>query len=200
MWAAIIDFTKAFDSITHKSMWDALKFCNIEHDHIRFLKKLFRDQKATVLTDEESDTFEMKKGTKQGDHSQACSSTGFCRKHWKIHSALAKKKNGNQFERPRPPLLHELEVCRRRASVRNLKRTAPKMLCEFKRRTEKVGLRIHPGKTNILSNQSDDIKVEISTQEESTNYLGQMITFQQQETTEIRNRIRAAWATFHKYR
>ena len=27
-----------------------------------------------------------------------------------------------------------------------------------------------------------------------------MINFQQQETTEIRNRIRAAWATFHKYR
>ena len=27
-----------------------------------------------------------------------------------------------------------------------------------------------------------------------------MITFQQQETTEIRNRFRAAWATFHKYR
>ena len=31
-------------------------------------------------------------------------------------------------------------------------------------------------------------------------YLGQMITFLQQEMTEIRNRIRAAWATFHKYR
>ena len=27
-----------------------------------------------------------------------------------------------------------------------------------------------------------------------------MITFQQQETTEIRNRSRAAWVTFHKYR
>ena len=73
-----------------------------------------------------------------------------------------------------------------------------KMLCEFKQSTEKVGLRIHPGKTKILSNQSsnirkeieiDDIKVEILTREESTKYLGQMITFQQQETTEIRNRI-----------
>ena len=83
------------------------------------------------------------------------------------------------------------------------------MLCDFKRSTEKVGLRIQPGKTKILSNQSsnirkeigiDDIKVEISTREESTEYLGQMTTFQQQETTEIRNRIRAAWATFHKYR
>ena len=83
------------------------------------------------------------------------------------------------------------------------------MLCEFKRSTEKVGLSIQPGKTKILSNQSlnirkeieiDDIKVEILTREEITKYLGQMITFQQQETTEIRNRTRAAWATFHKYR
>ena len=30
-----------------------------------------------------------------------------------------------------------------------------KMLCEFKRSTEKVGLRIHPEKTKILSNQSN---------------------------------------------
>ena len=29
-----------------------------------------------------------------------------------------------------------------------------KMLCEFKKDTEKVGLRIHPEKTKILSNQS----------------------------------------------
>ena len=81
-----------------------------------------------------------------------------------------------------------------------------KVLCEFKRSTEKVGLRIHPGKTKIPSNRSsnirneieiDDIKVEILTRgEESTKYLSQLITFQQQETTEIRNRIRrAAWAT-----
>ena len=59
------------------------------------------------------------------------------------------------------------------------------------------------GKKKSLSNQSsnirkeieiDDIKVEILTreEEESTKYLGQMITFQQQETTEIRSRIRAA--------
>ena len=85
------------------------------------------------------------------------------------------------------------------------KEQLPKMLCVFKRSTEKVRLRIHPGKTKILSNQSfnnrkefesDDIKVETLTREDSTKYFDQMITFQQQETTEIRNRIRAAWATF----
>ena len=67
MWAATIDFTKAFDSIIHKSIGDALKSCNIGHDYIRLLKKLDRDQKATVLTDEESDMLEIKKGTKQGE-------------------------------------------------------------------------------------------------------------------------------------
>ena len=80
------------------------------------------------------------------------------------------------------------------------------MLCDFKKSTEKVGLRIHPEKTKILSNQSclssdtkkemqvDDIKIEILTRGESTIYLDQMITFRQQETTESKNRIRAAWA------
>ena len=35
---------------------------------------------------------------------------------------------------------------------------------------------------------------------ESVKYLGPRISFYQQETTEIKSLIRAAWATFHKYR
>ena len=86
-----------------------------------------------------------------------------------------------------------------------------KMLCEFKKVTEKVGLRILPDKTKILSNQStitsdtkkhlevDDMNIEILTRNESVKYLGQKISFYQQETIEIKRRMRAAWATFHKY-
>ena len=48
--------------------------------------------------------------------------------------------------------------------------------------------------------QIDDIKVEVLSKEESTMYLGQLITFQQQETKEIKNGIRAAWASFQEYR
>ena len=67
-----------------------------------------------------------------------------------------------------------------------------KMLCDFKHRTEKVGLEIHPAKTKILSSQSwnsrkeieiDNIKVEILTKEESTTYLGQMVTFRPSTNT-----------------
>ena len=86
------------------------------------------------------------------------------------------------------------------------------MMYEFKDSTEKLGLRIHPGKTKVLSNQSSispdsekemqigDVKIEILTRSESVRYSGQLITFQHQEKTEIKNRIRTAWAMFHKYR
>ena len=67
MWKATIDFTKAFDSITHKSIWKVLKSSGIKHDYISLMKKIHRDQKASLLTDEESNMFEIKRGTKQGD-------------------------------------------------------------------------------------------------------------------------------------
>ena len=67
MWVATIDFMKAFDSITHKSIWDALESFGIEHGYINLLKKLYKNQKSEVMTDEESDMFPDQKGTKQGD-------------------------------------------------------------------------------------------------------------------------------------
>ena len=64
MRTATVDFMKAFDSITHKSIWKALTACD---DYISLLKKIYRDQKASVQTDEESNIFDIRKGTKQGD-------------------------------------------------------------------------------------------------------------------------------------
>ena len=84
------------------------------------------------------------------------------------------------------------------------------MMCEFKEATEKVGLTIHTNKTKILSNESSmnpdtrrymkigDMDIEILAKSESVKYLGQRISFYQQETLEIKSRIRAAWTTFRK--
>ena len=37
------------------------------HSMLAFLKRLYKRQQRSVLTDEESDVFETEKGTKQGD-------------------------------------------------------------------------------------------------------------------------------------
>ena len=83
------------------------------------------------------------------------------------------------------------------------------MLCEFKASTETVGLGIRPDKTKVLSNQDkvktkeitvDNIKIEVLAKGDSARYLGQKITFEEQETEEIKNRLKAAMSAFHKYR
>ena len=84
------------------------------------------------------------------------------------------------------------------------------MMCDFKKKnTENVGLKNHLEKTTIVSKQRlnrrnevtiDNNKVEVLPVKERAKYLCQSITLEQQETTEIKNRIRAAWASLTKYR
>ena len=203
MWTATIDFMKVFDSLTHIPIWNALKSCSIEHDYISLLRKLYRDQKTSVPTDDKSNMFEIKNGTKQGDPQSSLLFNTVQQNSLKddIQRWQKKKGMGIYLSNQDRDCLTNMRFADDVLLFASSKDQFQKMLCEFKRGTEKVGLRIHPGKTKILSNQEiDDIKVEMLTREESTKYLGQLITFQQQETTEIRKRIRAAWATFHKHR
>ena len=67
MWVATLDLMKAFESISHNSLWNALKQCGIEPQYVCLLKRLHAKQKATVLTDKENDVFEINRKTKQGD-------------------------------------------------------------------------------------------------------------------------------------
>ena len=82
-----------------------------------------------------------------------------------------------------------------------------KMLCELKQSTEKVGLKITQERQRSSATKCqaknrevpiDNITVGILSKKESTKHLGQSITLQQQETKEIKKRIRAAWASFYK--
>ena len=56
---ATVDFMKVFDSISHQSLWTSL-VCFLGRDYTR-------NRKGSVLTDKESDMFEIKRGTKQCD-------------------------------------------------------------------------------------------------------------------------------------
>ena len=77
MWTATVDFTKAFDSVSHKAIWEALKSCNVDHEYISLLRKIYRDQKASVQTDEESNIFDIQKGCKEIRCPACCSTQCF---------------------------------------------------------------------------------------------------------------------------
>ena len=216
LWTATVDFTKAFDSITHKSIWNALKSCNVDHEYVSLLKKIYRDQKATVQTDVESNMFEIKKGTKHGDPLSSLLFDTVLQNLLKdLTQRWPKKKGmGIYLSDHDHGCLTNLRFADDVLLFATSKEQLQKLCCATSRKVlKKVGLRIiHPEETKILSNQCslcsdtkkemqiDDIYIEILTRSESVKYLGQMITFQQQKTTEIKNRIRAALPMFHKYK
>ena len=184
MWIATIDFIEAFDSISHISIWNAVEQCGIESYNISLLKRLYVEQKATVPTDKESDMFEIKRRTKQGDPLsslpfQHCTAGGLERRP----STLAKGKKAWALD-----CLTNLRLADDVLLFATSMEQLHKMMRDFKQSTEKVGLKIHPEEMKILSNGSssrrremviDNIKVDMLTKEESTKVLGRMVTFQQ---------------------
>ena len=212
MWTATVDFTKAFDSISHKSIWEALLSCNVDHEYVSLLRKIYKDQKASVQTDEGSEIFDIQKGgSKQGDPMSSLLFNTVLQSALKnVIQRWQNKGMGIYLSDQERDCLTNLRFADDVMLFATSKEQLRKMMYEFKEATEKVGLRIHPDKTKILSNQSTinsntkrhikvfEMSIEILAKNESVKYLGQRISFHQQETLEIKSRIRAAWTTFHK--
>ena len=102
MWTATVDFTKAFDSISHNSIWETLLSCNVDHEYVSLLRKIYRDQKASVQTDEESEIFDIQKGSKQGDpmSSMLFNTVPSVLIKGRNTTMAKEKRNGNLLERP----------------------------------------------------------------------------------------------------
>ena len=165
------------------------------------MQRLHADQKATVLTDKESDMFAIKRGTKQGNPLstllfntvlQAALEDDMARWREKGVGISLGVLQSDCFSNQR----FAGDVLLFSTSLEELRN----MMCDQKS-TENEGPNIHPEKTKILSNQRsnrrkevtiDNFKVEVLPVKERAKYLGRTITFEQQETTEINSRIRAA--------
>ena len=209
LYISTIDFTKAFGRIKHSALWNSLKFYGVKPAYVRLLQRLDSQQEGTVLTDKESDAFPTKRGTNQGDPLSSLLSNTVLQ--YSLEDDLKRwqeKRKGIRLSDKTEDCLTNLrfadDVLLLSTSLEKLR----EMLCEFKVSTEAVGLGIHPDKTKILNNHDrktkeitvDNIKIEVLAKGDSARYLGQKITFEEQETEEIKNRLKAAWAAFHKYR
>ena len=64
---AFVDYTKAFDTVEHTSVLQALERQGLEHKYIRILKNLYNEAHAKVTTKREGHTFKLKRGVRQGD-------------------------------------------------------------------------------------------------------------------------------------
>ena len=64
---AFVDYEKAFDSIQHKAVFDALRQHGVEEKYINILKETYRGGTAQIRTEKLSRKISIMKGVRQGD-------------------------------------------------------------------------------------------------------------------------------------
>ena len=141
----------------------------VVNQNVDILKKIYRDQKAIVQTDEESNIFEIRKGTKQGDPLSSLLFDTYLQNSLKdeIQRWPKGKGMGIYLSDHDHDCLTNLRFAGDVLLFATSKGQIRKMLCGFKISTEKVGLRILSYKTKILSNQSinSDTKKELEVED-----------------------------------
>ena len=67
VYLAFIDYSKAFDSVSHRKLWEIMQRLNIRNTTISIISSLYADQGAVVRVEEElTDWFMIDKGVRQG--------------------------------------------------------------------------------------------------------------------------------------
>ena len=214
VWLGLIDFEKAFDTIEHEPLWKALAEQGVEKQYINILKQIYRHQTATVKAGVESREFSITRGVRQGDPISSLLFTAVMesifrslKQRWRhLNSRRSGTYYGVVIDDPADPLTNLLfadDV----VLVATCQKDISKMIVDLDKNAAKFGLKIHMGKTAVLTNASrsrpNTIKcgqavVKVLLQDDAEKYLGRKISIDLFHETEIANRIAAGWCAFWK--
>ena len=153
VWIATLDFKKAFDTVSHDSLWSALAEQGIDDGYIALLTQLYTSQTATVKTDLLSREFKIERGTKQGDPLSSllfnCLSESIFRK---IKPVWKKRRTGLRLASSDDEALTNLRFADDVLLFASSLPALTKILDDIHEAALQTGLELHPDKTKILHN------------------------------------------------
>ena len=214
LWVSAVDFKKAFDTINHDGLWQALTHQHVPQQYIHLLQRLYADQTAAVETDKLSRPFDIQRGVKQGDPLSSLLFNALLEDTFRtLKQQWSARDYGIRLGHTRSTQLTNLRFA---DDVLLFATTLPQltsMLNSLHDVAAHNGLQLHPDKTVILCNLSQrrgrqatasvtvgGQQVKVLPYHESTKYLGRKLTFDDQHTTELNSRIAAAWRKFNALR
>jgi len=214
LWVATIDFKKAFDCIEHSGLWQALSSQGVPQPYISLLQDLYAKQSAKVRTDVFSKTFNIQRGTKQGDPLSSLLFNALLEHAMRpIRQQWMDKKMGVLVGPTDACRLTNLRFADDVLLVARTQKQLSQTLCDVRESVSKFGLELHPEKTKVLTNTGrktgrgrdhkmiiDDLTIEILPMDGYVKYLGRHISFDRPMQTEIEHRVRCAWAKFASFK
>ena len=211
LWFGLVDFEKAFDTVEHAPLWRALDELGVGAEYIDMLKTLYCKQESTVRAGCDSRAFALERGVKQGDPISSVMEVMFRRlkARWsKLNSRRTGPYYGIVIDDPLDPLTNlrfaddVLLVAVSRTDVR-------KMIADLQKEALMFGLKMHAGKTKILTTDRARRQtpascgghdVEVLQNGCFEKYLGRKFSVDDFHTTELTNRLSMGWAVFFKFK
>lgn len=194
LYVAFIDYSKAFDSISHCSIWNALQQSNINSKYINILKYIYTKSTSRIKLENRGDEINIERGVRQGDPLSpklfiAVLENIFQKLDWKNRGVYI---NGHYLNHLR--FADDIVVIAETA--KDLEEMMTSLDCE----SSKIGLEMNAGKTKIITNNRErPIAIKGNNIEYVSEYiyLGKQISFKTSSNEEeVTRRINATWKKF----
>jgi hypothetical protein len=196
---AFVDYEKAFDSVEHVHIMDAIGNQEVSKGYVELLTNTYNKATSKIRLDKDSKTFQIQRGVRQGDTiSPKLFNAGleqvFRKLDWDNKGIAI---NGERINNSR--FADDIALFSGDTSEME------DMLNELNRESRVLGLKMNMKKTKIMFNEYINkrvIKIDNDVVEhvEEYVYLGQLVKMDSDKTDEIKRRIAAAWGAFGKYR
>jgi hypothetical protein len=199
MCLAFIDYEKAFDSVEHLGIINAIRNNNVQESYIDLLIYMYNNGNATIKLDRESPKFPIRRGVRQGDTiSPKLFNAGleevFRGMQW---DTVGLNVNGEN--------IRNLRFADGIVLISTNSLELETMINQLNEESKKLGMKMNMKKTKVMFNkftrqaevQVNGISIE---KVDEYVYLGQLVTMQSDKTDEIKRRIVAGWAAFNRSR
>ncbi|GBP25145.1 Putative uncharacterized transposon-derived protein F52C9.6 [Eumeta japonica] len=193
-YIGFVDFNKAFDTLEHDYIWDAMNRQGVQEKYIRIIKNVYTASTAKVKLEYEGSEFPIKRGVRQGD---PISPKIFSAVLEMIFRNLNWTKNGLNINGEN---LNHLRFADDLILFSEDARTLEIMLQQLSDESVKAGLTMNPTKTKIMANSQqiahNELIIVNNEQLEYVKeyiYLGQLISTDGSMNKEIERRITNTW-------
>ena len=216
LWMCLIDFEKAFDAVEHDALWKVLEDQGVHCAYVDLLKSLYEEQTASVMAGCQSRTFALHRGVKQGDPISALLFIAVMeaifrnlKTNWnRLNAGRKGQYYGIVIDKPEDPLTN-LRFADDVLLFSSSKTDIAKMVTELGKEAEKYGLKLHMGKTKVMTNAAgrrprniscNGLPVEVLDSSTAERYLGRQLAVDGYHSTELVNRLNCGWRAFFKFK
>jgi hypothetical protein len=193
-YCCFVDYCKAFDSLLHIKIWEALKRQGVEHKYIRLIRNIYTNTTARIKLEREGEDIKIQRGVRQGDPLSPKLFTAvleevFKKMEWMNYGMRI---NGVQLTHLR--FADDIVVFA--TSAEDLQ----EMLEDLDRASKEVGLSMNVQKTKAMSNANNKTIIRLNNNiieyVPEYLYLGQIISPHESTAKEIDRRIGNAWKRY----